>query len=152
MNNRATYVLLAAVLGAGVVVSWYSVFSQAINFLRYYDSFLHVRNCIVPNPVLTPCLYGAIALFVSCVWALSLALTPNPKGSPWLVRLLAFGTVFAAGVLVFEALEYYHLFTLGTGVSCSPGTPPWKTACFSGFLVFLTGSALGMLLTRQRVY
>lgn len=151
-HNRTLYVLLAAILGGGVLVSWHSVLSQTLTFLSYYDSLFHVRNCVVPNPLLTPCLYGAIALCIGFVWALSLALSNNPNGSRWLVRLLMFGSVFALCVLLFEALEYYHVFTLGAGVSCSPGTPPWQTACFSGFLVFLTGSLIGMLLVRRRVY
>ena len=152
MGNRARYALMTLVLGAGSFYAWLNVFAQGTTFLRYYPSFFYVKDCVVPNPILTPCLYGASAMLVALVWSLALALREAPARAKWLVRLLLFGAVFAAAVLLLETLGYYHVWSFGEAVSCSPGTPPWETPCFFGFLAFLVSALLGMRLKSNKLY
>ena len=85
----------------------------------------------------------SVAFAVAFVWALVVYMTPRLQHARilwWLRAFLVFGTVFALCVLVYEALEYYHVLTLGTSLSCAPGVHPLATPCFIGFLFYATSA------------
>jgi len=128
---------LAVVLGGGVLFSWSQVFAQYLDFLGVYPSIFFFGQTIVPNPLLTPCLYGSVALLVSFVWALTLWISFHERSMRLLSYLLLFGVCFALLVLGYEALEYYHLVQFSVSISCSPGVHPLMTPCAGGFLFFL---------------
>jgi hypothetical protein len=138
--NQSAYVsriALPLVLAGGTLFSWYNTALLFKAFYVYYPSVLTIGYTLVPNPLLTPCFYGAVAFAGALVWALVLALKPHEASSLWLKRFLVFGVCFASAVLVYEALEYYHLISLSRSVSCSPGVHPFKTPCFGGLLFFI---------------
>lgn len=138
--NQSAYVsriALPLVLAGGTLFSWYNTALLFKAFYVYYPSVLTIGYTLVPNPLLTPCFYGAVAFAGALVWALVLALKPHEASSLWLKRFIVFGVCFASAVLVYEALEYYHLISLSRSVSCSPGVHPFKTPCFGGLLFFI---------------
>lgn len=133
--------LQTAVLLFGVVVSWTTVVGQLQEFYSIYGTVFHFENCIIPNPLKTPCFYGAIAFLIAFVWSFTLTIKFNEKSQKWLLKLLTFCIGFAASVLTYEFMEYYR-YIPKTGVSCAPGVFPLKTACFAGFLSFLVSGLL----------
>jgi len=137
MEKMRTWVL-PTFLAAGTLFAWYNVSLQFSKFFVYYDTVFHFQNCIVPNPLLTPCFYGATAFAVAFMWSIVLALKPNQRSFTWLIRFLLFGVCFALVVLAYETLDFYKLIDLGgVSISCSPGVFPLKTPCFGGLLFFL---------------
>lgn len=126
---------LSLILGGGVVFAWSTLIGQFERFFDLYGTLFKVSNCIVPNPLVTPCLYGATALIGALVWSLWLLYRPTPVGSRWLRNFLVFGVVFAVSVVTVEALQFYQVIG-GPSVSCSPGASPTQTPCFTGMLFF----------------
>ncbi len=135
MERITQYTLLAVLLG-GTLFSWYHTALLFKKFFVYHDSLLQVTNCIVPNPIATPCFYGAVAFFGALVWAGLITYGVFPTSFVWLRRFLVFGILFAATVLVYEGMEFYQVIAPTVSVSCSPGTHPLSTPCFGGLLFF----------------
>lgn len=128
---------LPLMLAGGTLFSWYNTALLFKAFYTYYPSVFMMGQTIAPNPLLTPCFYGAVAFAVALAWSLVLALKPHERSNMWLTRFLVFGVCFASVVLIYEALEYYHIISLSRSVSCSPGVHPFKTPCFGGLLFFI---------------
>jgi hypothetical protein len=78
----------------GAVIAWSTVALAFIRFYRAEGTLLKVTNCRFPNPITTPCFYGAIAFVVALLWAASLPRGAKPGsivtkvcgGSYWLRR------------------------------------------------------------------
>lgn len=128
---------LPLMLAGGTLFSWYNTALLFKAFYVYYPSVLMTGHTMVPNPLFTPCFYGAVAFAVAFMWALVLSLKPHERSFIWLTRFIMFGVCFASAVLIYEALEYYHVISLSRSVSCSPGVHPFKTPCFGGLLFFI---------------
>lgn len=136
--KRLLYIL-TVLLGGGMIVSWAAVVRQFQNFFQYYDTIFRFRDCVAPNPLVTPCFYGAVAFLIAFIWSLTLLKSPTLARARRLKGLLIFGTVFALSVLIYEAFDYYKIFT-GPIQSCAPGVPPLQTPCFYGFIFFTTSA------------
>jgi hypothetical protein len=137
-------------LGLGVVSSWTALASQFIAFLQTYGTLWHVSTSVATNPVLTPCLYGSLAFLAAFIWSCALLLRPNLSGDIWLNRLLLFGAVFAAAVVLYDCSQYYKLFSLGVPLVCSPQANPFFTACFRGLVLFVASYLAGVWVIRKR--
>jgi hypothetical protein len=123
--------LLFGTLIFGVGFSWYTVINDFIRFERIYGTIFRIENCVVPNPVTTPCFYGAIAFLI----ALSLLIF---KKYIYLKYILFGGTIFAWGNFLFEAYKFY-LPTNTTKIGCSgiEVVSIFNTPCFYGALIYL---------------
>ncbi len=149
MDKKFLY-LQAALIGGGVVFSWTALAGQFSEFYNIYGTIFRFRDCAVPNPLATPCFYGALAFAVAFIWSVLLVRKPNLTSARWLRNFLLFGVVFALSVLAYEAVEYYRLFASDVpSISCSPGTPPYATPCFYGALIFIASYAAAYTIVRR---
>jgi len=150
MTTVLRYVLSATILG-GAVFAWTTLFGQFERFLGVYHTLFRFADCIMPNPLITPCFYGAVAFLVALGWSAYLIVRPSMRGDVWLSRLLLFGVFFALAVLGYEAAEYYKWIDFGgVSVSCAPGVHPLATPCFTGLLFFGAAYALSFAILRMR--
>jgi hypothetical protein len=123
--------LLIGVLGIGVGFSWVTVFSDFQRFYDIYGTIFRIQNCLVPNPVVTPCFYGAIAFFVSFILLLA-------RKYIYLKYLLIGGTLFAWGNFSYEAYKFYMPSNIEKiGCSGVVVTNLFATPCFYGAVIYL---------------
>ncbi len=142
-------IALTLTLLGGALFAWTTLFAQFEKFLNLYGTLFRFADCVMPNPLITPCFYGSVAFVVACVWSAWLIKKPSSTGDLWISRFLGFGVVFALAVLGYEAIEYYHLIDFGgVSVSCAPGVHPLQTPCFTGLLFFLAAYLLSFALLR----
>ena len=146
--------LQSAVLFAGTVFAWTTVYTDFSRFYKYYGSLTRIQNCVIPNPVTTPCFYGAFAFLIGFIWSVSILksrLGRRILKQKKLNILLIAGTIFAWSNFAYETIKFYAAKS-GAKVSCS-GVPTdniFLTACFFGSLLkislFSFPQALGQFL------
>lgn len=124
------------ILFGGSAFAWSKLIPQFISFS--------------PNPFLTPCLYGSTAFLVVLFWSVRVYQRPAHQSERYLRNFLLFCVVFAASVVSYEAVEYYHLFGPSTNAFiCTPGVPPIQTPCFTGMLFFIAAFLVSIVTTRH---
>jgi len=142
------------VLLSGTLFAFYTVFIDFLRFYQYEGTFFKVKDCIYPNPVTTPCFYGAFAFLLALLWAYKIKDTVGSNDflvkQKKLIYLLVVGTIFAwsnFGILYVKFLNT----PAGEQFSCSgvPATSPFTTSCFVGSTVFLVSLILGIVLYRK---
>jgi hypothetical protein len=132
--------LQSVLLSAGTVVAWNAVYVDFSLFYQTYGTIFKITHCTTPNPIITPCFYGAIAFLVALVWSLRMVnkmgvdLFQNQKR---LVYLLIASTLF--GWANFAHMLYGYYTATPSAFSCvvAPGTNPLHTPCFFGSVFFL---------------
>lgn len=130
MKFTSEKMLLAALI-FGVGFSWYTVINDFIRFNSIYGTVFKVENCSVPNPITTPCFYGAIAFFIALLLLLF-------KKYSYLKYLLIGGTAFAWANFTYEAYKFYQPFnTSKIGCSGIEVINIFNTPCFYGALIYL---------------
>lgn len=124
--------LLTIILFGGSIFAWYTVFNDFSRFQRIYGTIFRIENCSVPNPVTTPCFYGAIAFVI----ALILSIKKNEKP---LYILLIGGTIFAWSNFAYEVYKFYA--STGVKTSCAGviTNNVFTTPCFYGACIYLLG-------------
>lgn len=150
---KKLYRLQSVFLLIGTVFAWYTVYSDFSRFYGLYHSFTRVQNCAIPNPITTPCFYGAFAFLGAFIWSLYILKMSGKRKithQKRLVFLLTGSTIFAWSNL---ALEIYNFYMQKTGpkVSCSGVTTDniFTTACFIGSMIFLASFIISLLLIRR---
>jgi hypothetical protein len=154
--NRLLLRLQVAVLAIGTAFAWFTLVGD---YRRFFSAGGHVfewSGCVVTNPLLTPCFYGALAFLAAFVWALVLlrsaaeVLAGRQRGLSW---LLAAGTVFAWGNFAYEVFLYSQQRP-ASAFSCPPPSDvavhPLSAPCFYGALFFLSALAISLLILRTR--
>ncbi len=140
---------------AGVVVSWTTVVIDFMRFFRAEGTLLKVNDCLFPNPVTTPCFYGAIAFIVAFAWAIWLVGKQDDvriRSQKFLLVFLSAGTMFAwsnFGILLYN----FYTALPGAGVGCSgiPTSNPFMTPCFYGSMLFLLALIISIIIrTKER--
>ncbi len=128
-------------LFCGTVFAWSNVIRQMSAFLDKYGTLLHFKDCAIPNPLLTACLYGSIAFLVALGWSLKNLQNPeNERSQKYLRNFLLFCVLFAGTMVFLEAADFYKWFKVGSQsvpISCTPGLKPTKTPCFTGMIFFI---------------
>jgi hypothetical protein len=130
--------LLEVFLLLGSVVAWKQVLTEFAQFYALEGTLFKLQNCIVPNPVTTPCFWGAIAFVVGLVWVAVLILRSREGKSfkvkaLWIFMLAC--TIFAVSNFSYQLWLYYY--RPGSGGQCFVGSGPWGSACFYGSVLFL---------------
>src|SRR3989338_755876 len=137
---KKLHYLQSIILAGGVFFSWFALSNQFAIFWHEYGTFFRFSDCVIPNPLITPCFYGSLAFLGAFVWSLLLIGKHNEASQKWLRNFLLFGVFFALFVLGYETLQYYKMLSLSVPqVSCAPGVPPFQTPCFIGLLFFVAG-------------
>jgi hypothetical protein len=152
MDTTLTKKLLGVqslVLLCGTVYAWSKLIPQFTHFYALYGTFLRFSNCTIPNPFATACLYGSTAFLVALFWSIRMYQAPQYTGERRLRNFLAFCVAFAASVVLYEAAEYYKLFTSTVSFSCTPGASPLQTPCFYGMLFFIIAFITSIVATRR---
>ncbi len=141
------------VLLGGTLFAWYTVY---IDFSRFYlneGTLFKINDCIVPNPVTTPCFYGAFAFLIAFIWSLYILKFVGDK-LKWhqrrLVWLLIASVLFAWG----NFSRTLYSFWLSQGqptIGCSGvlSTNPWTTPCFIGAAVFLMALIIAWIIKKK---
>jgi hypothetical protein len=121
---------------AGVFVSWSTTVDAFLNFYRIEGTIFKIKDCAVPNPVTTPCFWGALAFFVGLIWAYRLYDASSKKGEKYFLFLMIFSVIFAWSNFAVEL----------KGVEAKPGAViapcpaggknPFLSPCFFGSILF----------------
>jgi hypothetical protein len=137
--TRIRVMCLIGFLAAGSAIAWSTVALAFIRFYRAEGTLLKLTNCRFPNPVTTPCFYGAIAFLVALFWAASLArgTTPRAHGYDGLWWLLLASTIFGWSNVAYEFWSWNRSPT-GFLVSCTTESisSPFQSPCLYGSTMF----------------
>lgn len=145
--------LQPVVLLAGSIFAWYTVYTDFARFYGLYQSFTRIQNCVIPNPITTPCFYGAFAFVAAFIWAVIIQKLPRAKQAVQqsrLVLLLIGSTIFAWSNLAIEIYNYYFK-AQGDKISCSGVATDniFTTPCFIGSMIFLISLVISLIIRRK---
>lgn len=133
------YITQIALLLAGSLVAWKAVYDDFVRFFGAGGSVFQVAGCTFPNPVTTPCFYGAFAFVGALVWAYFVLKKDNIAAK---VRQEKYLSWFLVGCTLFgwsNFVKLYLDYMAGSQIGCSgaPMTVPFLTPCFFGSMFFL---------------
>ena len=143
------FITLIVLTGAGVIIAWQHIITQFSNFLSYEGTVFKVQNCVIPNPVTTPCFYGGFGFIVALIIAiLFFKKNPTKKALMWFTIYLLAGSIFA---WTFAGRDLINFFGGSTGagtVGCSGLiiNNPFTTACFMGASLFLLSFIVSLII------
>lgn len=139
MKRRFQWLLVAALTG-GTLFAWTTVFADYRRFFESGATIFQIAGCRYPNPIATPCFYGAIVFLIALFWSIRV-LRQGPAAPAGSLRnltwLLTAGALFAWGNFGWELWKYYRPGN-GPVLSCN-GTAvlhPVLTPCFVGALIY----------------
>lgn len=150
---RRLFQLQIAVLAGGTLFAFYTIATDFMRFYNYEGTLFKINDCIVPNPVTTPCFYGGFAFLIAAIWAWRLYRKAAPlqaRGQKYLTWLLVASNLFAWGNFVRVALNFYQSVGHATkGCSGVLTTNPYTTPCFIGATIFLLALIITIIVTRR---
>jgi hypothetical protein len=152
--KRALLWLQVAMLALGTVFSWTTLVFDYQRFFAAGGHALELSGCLIANPVITPCFYGALAFLAALVWAVVvLRSAPERVANRQLDLqwLLAAGTVFAWGNFGYEVYRYLQAEPV-PAFACPPSGPaanPLTLPCFYGALIYTAALAVSALIVRR---
>lgn len=146
--------LQAAILLLGTLFAWYTVVTDFIRFYQVEGSIFKIQNCLAPNPVMTPCFYGAWAFLIALIWSFMILKMPEAKQKVQEKRLLILliaGTLFAWGNFSWGLVKFIQA-NGQPSVGCSGQivTNPFATPCFIGALFFTGGLLTSLLIVSKQ--
>ena len=154
--NRTLLKFQVGILAIGTVFSWTTLVFDYRRFFASGGSVFELSGCVVTNPVITPCFYGALAFLIALLSA-SAILRSNPtavlKNQRRLQFLLIAGTAFAWGNFAYEAYRFIQSKPTSSEFGCPAGdlvVNPLMTPCFYGALIFLAALVVSLLITRKK--
>ena len=151
MNKK----VLIGVLFVGTVFAWYTVIQDFIRFYNFEGTVFKVTDCIIPNPVTTPCFYGSWAFLIALIWAITIIRQKDPivqkKNQVRLTWFLVAGTLFAWGNFLKGLIKFYANQGRPT-VGCSGQlvSNPFTTPCFIGAVIFLCALVVALIISRKK--
>jgi len=150
---KKIYTVQSVWLLMGTVFAWSTVYSDFARFYKLYEDLTRISNCSIPNPVTTPCFYGAFAFFGALIWSLIIRKASKPKkisNQKKLHILLTGSTIFAFSNLALEIKNFY-LSNSSNQISCSgvPSDNIFITPCFIGSMFFLGSLIISRIIKRK---
>lgn len=143
----------ALVLLGGTIFAWYTVYQDFSKFYAIEGSLLKVTDCVVSNPVTTPCFYGAFAFLFALIWSIYILRLTEDKlkaiHHKKLTWLLVASTIFAwsnFGYVLYKFLANSGQPTIGCSGQLM--TNPFTTPCFIGSVIFLIALLVNLWLRR----
>ncbi len=147
--------LQTTVLLVGTLFAWFTVYTDFSRFYNLYGSLTRISGCTIPNPVTTPCFYGAFAFLLGFIWSFNIlkkVLKDETVVSEQrnLGYLLVAGTLFAWGNFSYELIKYYTA-TTAVKVSCSgvATNNVFLTSCFYGSVIFLAALIISTVIRKS---
>lgn len=139
------------ILILGVLVSWYATLFAFFDFYQNEGTIFKIKDCILPNPVTTPCFWGALAFLVALIMAVKTLKKSSVKFERYFMYFMIACVIFAWGNFVIEL----------RGVEPKPGaiiTPcpasgknPFLSPCFFGSILFTTSLLLSHIISRTPI-
>lgn len=141
LRMKKNYLFLLIALGVG---SLFSVGTVLGDYMRFYDvegTIFRIKDCASPNPLMTPCFWGAIAFVVAFFWARRLYYRLERYDMYIYHTSLS---VFLVGGSIFAWTNFMrgYLAFINHGskpiIGCSGQlvTNPFETPCFWGSVLF----------------
>lgn len=119
----------------GVIVSWTATISAFLEFYGNEGTIFKIKNCVIPNPITTPCFWGAIAFFAALLFAIRYLKKENLKFERNFFYLMIFSIIFAWVNFGIELRGIKPrpgaLITV-----CKPAQNPFLSPCFFGSILF----------------
>ncbi|MFH1170946.1 MAG: hypothetical protein V1778_00170 [bacterium] len=147
---KRLYWLQSILLLGGTVFAWVTVWKDFSRFASFEGTIFKLSECVVPNPVLTPCFYGAFAFLIAFIWSLSILRRkeaghrlPSQKKLRW---LLVASVLFAWGNFGYVVYRFYAPHGDHKGCSGVYTSSPFVTPCFTGSVIFLATLVLALIL------
>ena len=154
MKNKL-YGILTFILLGGTIFAYNAVYNDFRRFESIYGTIFRVQDCSVPNPIATPCFYGAFFFLVGFFMSLRiyynhLKSRETHRLENYLYYLLTGGTIFAWSNFSYEIYKFY--FTTGPKTSCSgiPTSTPFNTPCFYGAVIYLLALSTNLVIRKYR--
>lgn len=151
---KKLYVTQVLVLLGGVLFSWYTVYADFVRFYNTEGTILKIKDCVYPNPITTPCFYGAIVFLIALGWAIYVyrdsIFSSRAKKQQKLWLILLAGTAFGWVNFGFSLFKFYTA-DVGEQVTCSgvPTDNPFLTPCFLGSVIYLIAFLLSWFITKK---
>lgn len=150
MRNKL-YILQNLILFIGTIFAFFTVYTDFARFYQMYGSLTRISDCVIPNPVTTPCFYGAFAFLISFIWSMKIYKNRDRDNTSQgkLQYLLIASTLFAWTNLAIEIYKFYNIENTNK-ISCSgvPTESIFTTACFIGSTIFLLALLNSIILTK----
>lgn len=148
-------ILLQTVLLVGVIFSWFTVYQDFSRFYASEGTFFKVKDCVVPNPVTTPCFYGAFAFLAAFIWSFripKMSEEKKPLQYQYLSYLIIASTLFAWSNFIFILAKFLMRPKGSIAIGCSGQvmTNPFNTPCFIGSAIFLVALVVVFLVRFKR--
>lgn len=140
--------VLTVVLACGTIFAFYTIYKDFSIFYGFEGTLFKVTDCVVPNPVTTPCFYGAFGFLIAFIWSIKLMKfepAKQFKHRKWMVWFLIAGNIFAWSNYLYSIRGFFKEHD-GPIIGCSGQivTNPFGTACFIGASIFLVSLILGI--------
>ncbi len=152
--NKFIFKLQTLVLLIGTLFAWFTVYTDFSRFYNLYGSITKISGCTIPNPVTTPCFYGAFAFLLGLIWSYNIQKRESDgedirTKQRNLGYLLIGGTIFAWSNFGYEIFRYLSVKT-AVKVSCSgvPTDNVFLTACFYGSVIFLIALIVSLIIRK----
>lgn len=151
---KKLYLSQIGVLLGGVLFSWYTVYADFLRFYGTEGTIFKIKDCVYPNPITTPCFYGAIVFLVALAWALYVyrdnIFSSRVKKQQKLWLILLAGTAFGWVNFGFSLFKFYAA-DVGEQVTCSgvPTDNPFLTPCFWGSVIYLIAFLLSWFIMKK---
>lgn len=138
MNNIIK--ILRIVLIVGIIFSFSNIAKEYIDFYNVEGTIFKLSDCKIPNPITTPCFYGALGFVIAFKLTDLISNSSNEKKvqfANYLMFFLLFGTLFAwynnwSTFIDFYLKDSTEVF----GCTGKIITSPFTTPCFIGALIF----------------
>jgi hypothetical protein len=138
----------------GTIFAFTAVFFDFKRFYLIEQTIFKVKDCAIPNPVATPCFYGAFGFLLAAIWSYYILrrsvksrtavvsashFDTVKKQQKYFVAFAAFGTAFAWANMTLEFIRTNQAAGQPhVGCSGATVTNPFLTPCFGGSVIFLT--------------
>lgn len=150
---RLFYAQTAALLG-GTAFAWYTVYTDFARFYGLEGTIFKIEDCIFPNPVTTPCFWGAWAFLIALIWSFRILRAKSAvlRSQKHLVWFLIAGTLFAFSNFGYGLVKFFANAGKPTiGCSGQLVTNPLATPCFIGALFFLVALIVALCVLRSQM-
>ena len=133
--------ILGTILLIGIIFSFSTLTLEFLTFYKNEGTIFKIQDCIHPNPIKTPCFYGAWGFVFAYFLNRYVNYLEDPlkksKYLDYLMYFLLFGTAFAWYNNWSTFIDFYINKATDTfGCSGQLVTSPYATPCFIGACIF----------------
>ena len=138
------------IVAAGAAFAWSAVFGDFSRFFAAGGQLAKFSGCRFPNPLATPCFYGAAVFLLALAGAAFIWQMQKRSGQKKLAWLLFCGSLFAWSVNAWEFYKFFRPHT-GTYIGCSglAAKSPLYTPCFTGACFYLAAFLFSLWLLKK---